>query len=122
MKNIKKFICLNLCLTMLFGMTITSNAATSSGSYPTRKGTILVTPDAYKGLIPTGHAAIVLNKSEVVESLSNGVGVHKNNWKTKKNKIYGVSVKGTTASQDAAAANWCRAQVGKKYNWNYFDN
>jgi hypothetical protein len=33
-----------------------SAALAPYGSYPTRKGVILVTPDAFKGLIPTGHA------------------------------------------------------------------
>lgn len=33
--------------------------AAYSGTYPTYKGTILVTSDKFKGLVPTGHAAIV---------------------------------------------------------------
>lgn len=121
MKNLKKFLCLGLCLTTLFGNVITSDAATSVGNYPTRKGTILVTSDPYKGLIPTGHAAIVWDSSTVIESISKGVVVGKNNWKSNKKKFYGVSVSSTSAAQDATVANYCKAQVGKKYNYNYFN-
>lgn len=121
MRKLKKAICLCLGAGMLLGSPVTSMAATQSGTYPTRKGTILVTPDAYKNLIPTGHAAMVWNSSNVIESLSGGVGVHPNNWKTKKKKIYGLTVKNTTTAQDKRAASWCKSQVGKKYNWNYFD-
>lgn len=54
--------------------TLTINKAYKKGSqYPVRKGVILVTPDKYKGLIPTGHAAIVYKVNKVVESLSKGV-------------------------------------------------
>lgn len=98
-----------------------AQAATQSGKYPTRKGAILVTPDAYKNLIPTGHAAIVVNSSTVVESVSNGVVYGKNNWKATKKKVYGVSVRSTTSKQDAQACDWCIRQRGKKYNINYFN-
>jgi len=30
----------------------------SIGTYPRRKGVILVTKDKFKGIIPTGHAAL----------------------------------------------------------------
>ena len=40
--------------------------ARSMGSYPTYKGTILVTPDKFKGLIPTGHAAIIFRYDTVI--------------------------------------------------------
>lgn len=38
-----------------------------------QEGGILVTKDKYKGLIPTGHAAIIYTKNSVIESLSKGV-------------------------------------------------
>ena len=44
---------------------------------------------------------------------------YKNNWKSTKKKVYGVTVKSTTAAQDAKAAQYCKNQVGKKYNLNY---
>ncbi len=96
-------------------------AARAFGSYPTRKGVILVTPDKYKNLIPTGHAAIVYTSSTVVESLDTGVTTGANNWNSTKSACYGVTVSGTTTAQDAQAADWCYSQRGKPYNWNYID-
>lgn len=93
----------------------------SYGSYPTRKGVILVTPDKYKNLIPTGHAAIIYTSSSVVESLENGVVIGKNNWNTSKSQAYGVSVGSTTSAQDASAADYCYQQRGIRYNYDYFN-
>lgn len=59
----------------------------SSGNYPRRKGVILVTSDCYKGLIPTGHAAIVYSSNKVVESLSKGVTTGQNNWNKKRKHV-----------------------------------
>ena len=92
-----------------------------SGNYPTRKGVILVTSDWYKGLIPTGHAAIIYSKGKVVEALSKGVTTGKNNWNKSKKKCYGVTTPKTTIYQDAYVADWCYSQIGKKYNYNYFN-
>lgn len=99
--------------------TVTPNA--SYGGYSYRKGVILVTSDAFKGLIPTGHAAIGYSSSEVVESLSSGVQRGPNNWYATKNQAYQTSVRTTTAAQDAAAATWADGQRGKAYNWNYLN-
>lgn len=93
----------------------------SKGSYPRRKGVILVTGDAYKGLIPTGHAAIVYDYNFVVESVSKGVVWGSNNWYKTKKTCYAVTVKRTTLSQDAKAADWCKKQIGKPYNKNFFN-
>lgn len=95
--------------------------ASAPSDYPTRKGMILITNDYYKGLIPTGHAAIVYSATQVVESVSNGVVMGKNDWWSSKNSSAAGSVNSTTADQDAAAANWCKAQLGKSYNFNYFN-
>lgn len=54
------------------------------GVYPTRKGVILVTADVWKGVVPLGHAAIVYSATDVVESLSQGVVIGRNNWNTTK--------------------------------------
>ena len=35
--------------------------------------------------------------------------------------MYGLNVNETTTAQDAAAANWCYSQIGKPYNYNFFD-
>jgi uncharacterized protein YycO len=93
----------------------------STGTYPTRSGVILVTEDKLKGIIPTGHAAIIWTSSTVVEALSKGVTTGPNDWHTTRNSCYGVSVIGTTAAQDTAAANWSYKQIGKPYNFNYLD-
>ena len=89
------------------------------GQYPKRKGVILVTSDKYKGIIPTGHAAIVYTSDSVVESLSGGVTIGKNNWNRTRKTCYGVTVRATSAAQDSRAANWCYGQRGKPYNWDY---
>ncbi|MBE6015247.1 MAG: hypothetical protein E7241_07760 [Lachnospiraceae bacterium] len=96
-------------------------ALKSTGSYPKQKGVILITGDAYKGLIPTGHAAIVWTPSLVVESLANGVTTGPNNWDVSKDTCEAVTVRGTTYLQDSEAANWCYRQIGKPYNYDYFN-
>lgn len=96
-------------------------SAQSTGTYPTRKGVILVTADKYKGIIPLGHAAIIYSASYVVESVAEGVVLGRNNWNTTRETCYGVTVSGTTASQDAQAADYCYRQLNKPYNYNYFN-
>lgn len=91
------------------------------GTYPTRAGVILVTSDFFKGLIPTGHAGIVYDSSSTIESVGNGVSVLKNNWHSTKNQAWGVTVNGLSDASDAQAAQWARNQVGKPYNYNYFN-
>ncbi|MFT4295509.1 MAG: YiiX/YebB-like N1pC/P60 family cysteine hydrolase [Micropruina sp.] len=100
-----------------------TSAVTNSsyGSYSYRKGVILATSDAFKGLIPTGHAAIGYSSSQVVESVSSGVVRGANDWFRSKSQAYQTSVRSTTAAQDAAAADWADGQRGKPYNWNYLD-
>ena len=93
----------------------------SYGTYPRRYGVILVTADKYKGLIPTGHAAIVWSYDRVVESLPQGVTTGNNDWYKSKITCFGITAYGTTASQDSAASNWCYSQKGKPYNYNYFN-
>ena len=100
---------------------LTKLSSTSTGTYPTRKGVILVTGDAYKGLLPTGHAAIVYSSNTVVESLSNGVTTGKNNWYQTKETCYGASTYGTSAQNDITVANWCYGKIGTPYNYNYFN-
>ena len=81
----------------------------------------MVTSDKYKGLIPTGHAAIVWAKPTVIESLANGVVTGPNDWYNSKTTCYGVAVNGTTFEQDDYASNWCYGQRGKPYNFNFYD-
>lgn len=100
---------------------VASASVASSGTYPTRYGVILITEDKFKGIIPTGHAAIIWTSTTVVESLSNGVTTGPNDWNTSKSTCYGITVSGTTTAQDNAASNWCYKQIGKPYNYNYLD-
>lgn len=97
------------------------NSKQSMGSYPRRKGVILVTKDKFKGIIPTGHAAIVYSYGTVVESLSGGVTTGANDWYQTRKTCYGATVIGTTVEEDAKAADWCYKQIGKPYNWNYLN-
>lgn len=95
----------------------------SVGTYPTRNGVILVTPDKFKGLIPTGHSGIIWDGAtgRIIESISSGVVIGNNDWNIKKSSCYGVTANGTTTSQDNNAANWCKTQVGLPYNYNYLN-
>lgn len=93
----------------------------ATGSYPSRRGVILVTGDKFSGLIPTGHAAIVWDQDFVVESVSKGVTSGPNNWNKAKTTCYGVTTYNTTAIQDARAADWTVTQIGKPYNYNFLD-
>ena len=74
----------------------TTSSATTTGTYPKRSGVIMVTSDKYKGLIPTGHAAIVYSKDTVVESLSQGVTTGDNKWNKSKKECWGVTTYNTT--------------------------
>jgi uncharacterized protein YycO len=96
-------------------------SAAAWGSYPTRNGVILVTPDYYKDLIPTGHAGIIWDGAtgRIIESLAGGVTIGDNDWNITRNVAYGVSVDGTTIAEDNDASNWCRDQVGIRYNYIY---
>lgn len=93
----------------------------SVGTYPTRNGVILVTPDWYKDLIPTGHAAIIWDTGIVIEAVAAGVVQGPSNWNTSKTGCYGVTVNGTTIDQDNQASNWCRSQQGLPYNKIYLN-
>lgn len=90
-------------------------------SYPQRKGVILVTGDKYKGVVPLDHAAIIYSKDRVVESLENGVVWGSNDWNKKYNITTAVTVNSTTIEQDEAAANWCAGQIGKPYNFSFYN-
>jgi uncharacterized protein YycO len=98
--------------------------AAGVGTYPTRKGTILVTGDPAFGLIPTGHAAIVYagdGPYGLIESLADGVQYGRNDWNTKKITCYGLDVISTSNAQERTAAEWCAQQIGKPYNWDYWN-
>lgn len=96
-------------------------ATAAKGTYPTRKGVILVTADAYKELIPTGHAAIIYSSDRVIEAMSDGVRYWKNNWDEKKTTCYAVSTYDTSKEQDKQAAEYCKGKIKKPYNYNYYN-
>lgn len=93
----------------------------SSGNYPTRSGVILVTSDSNTLGIHYGHAGIVWNPSTTVESMIDGVQRLPNTWNSRYKNVKGISVSGTTLEQDEKASDWCDTQVGKPYNWNFFN-
>lgn len=89
--------------------------------YPQTKGTILVTTDKALASFPTGHAAIVYDQSHVIEAVLTGVVKGPNDWDSSKHEYYGAVVKATTRQEDAQAANYCAAQIGKGYNAAFWD-
>lgn len=93
----------------------------SFGWYPTRNGVILVTPDAYKNLIPTGHAGIIWDGSngKIIEALAAGVVIGNNDWNITKSECFGVTVSGLTVEQDNEASNYCKKRIYSPYNYNY---
>ena len=105
-------------------LSVAQKAATKAGrvgTYPRSKGSILVTKDAYKNLIPTGHAAIVYSKDVVIEALAQGVVKGRNNWNMSKKTCYGAKVVAASTAKQQKAANWAYKQIGKKYNYNFAD-
>ena len=104
-----------------YSKSVMSVSSEPYGSYPTRKGVILVTADKWKGVVPLGHAAIVYSDQKVIEALQDGVVIGRNDWYKSKSTCFGVSVRSTTASQDAQAADYCYEQLNKEYNYNYYN-
>lgn len=94
-----------------------------TGTYPTRRGVILVTSDYYKDLLPTGHAAIIASSDQVIEALSNGVVYGKNNWNVKKNDCWAVTCGATSVNEDRGTVTYIERNgyVGKPYNFNFYD-
>lgn len=91
------------------------------GTYPTRSGVILVTSDSNLLGFHYGHAGIIWSPSTTIESMSDGVQRFPNTWNSRYNNVQAISVDDTTPAQDEDAANWCSDQVGKPYNWNFFN-
>lgn len=85
----------------------------SARAYPTRKGVILVTKDGSFGSL-VGHVGIIYSSGSTVESFPDGgVATYSNTWNTRYKKVYGASVSGTSATQDASAANVAYSYRGK---------
>ncbi|MFB1051875.1 YiiX/YebB-like N1pC/P60 family cysteine hydrolase [Paraliobacillus sp. JSM ZJ581] len=93
----------------------------TTGRYPTRKGTILVT-DGLRFDSLVGHAGMVLSPKKTVESFpKGGVQYRYDKWYRRYKKVWGITTRGTSASKDAAAADWANLQIGKPYNKNFFN-
>ena len=88
---------------------------------PTLRGAILVTTDAYKNLIPTGHAAVLYSKDYVIEALADGVQRGKNNWVKTKKEFFVCEANGISRDGMIRAMGWCDKKRGKPYNYNYYN-
>jgi uncharacterized protein YycO len=90
--------------------------------YPTKKGTILVTPDRMKGIVPLGHAGIIYDKNNVLESNIDGVWLKPNNWHTEKNYTIGLEVINVNQNKLAKEIEKFKNKyLKKKYNFNFFN-
>lgn len=89
--------------------------------YPIKAGTILVTTDAFKKVLPIGHSAVVVNKDYVYEATSKGVVRGKNNWLQTKKKMYAIRVNKLNDKQHKKIVDYSKKQLNKKYNYNFFN-
>ncbi|MFZ3589601.1 YiiX/YebB-like N1pC/P60 family cysteine hydrolase [Bacillus sp. DJP31] len=97
----------------------TSSVTATGGTYPTRKGVILVTPLSSTGTL-VGHAGIIYSSTRTVESFTgDGVQYHNNTWNSRYIKVYAATTSGTSITQDANAANRASSHTGKSYNWDF---
>jgi hypothetical protein len=89
------------------------------GEYPTTKGKILATADWYGNIVPTGHAALVIDATSAYTSLENGVTIEPNDWydANRHQTAFGLDVTKTNAEQEAKATDWCAQHMGKPYNY-----
>lgn len=98
------------------------------GGWSWRDGVICIT-DSYASHpnFNNGHAAIVAAApyyDSVIESdTRTGVAVSEGSWAVKyaNNMVYQYGVTKTTEAQDQQAALWAAKQIGKPYNYNFFD-
>lgn len=91
------------------------------GNYPSAKGSILVTPDKMKNILPLGHTAIVDSKNYVYEATSKGVVRGLNNWNKSKKITFGLKVNNTSDSDIKKVMSYVKKQVNKKYNYNFMN-
>lgn len=83
-------------------------------------GTIIVDEETHNPItLLDGRDGDALRKW--LKNNKHGVTTGPNDWNTSKTSCYGISVKGTTVDEDNEASNWCYRQLGKPYNYNYFN-
>ena len=99
---------------------VSSKSKLTKGHYPTRKGVILVTSTGKVANV-VGHTAIIYSSGYVIEALKNGVVIRRNNWNTTKTNMAAVTVRNSTAKEDAKVSDWCKKQKNKKYNYDYYN-
>jgi uncharacterized protein YycO len=101
-----------------------------SGNFIGQPGDILVTLDGTSAGFEWagGHTGIVSDvPGYVVEAFGNkslsqnGVRHWVNDWKTRYKKVKALWVKGAKAEDYAYVATYNRQQLGKKYNYNFFN-
>ncbi|HEM2750017.1 TPA: hypothetical protein U1344_000331 [Streptococcus suis] len=94
------------------------------GSWSTRAGVIVVSDATSSGVITHGHAGIMgtgNRHSYIIESNpADGVQAKHKTW-PKANQVWQLEVRNTTLAQDRAAAQWAANQIGKPYNFNFYD-
>ncbi|MDR2372524.1 MAG: hypothetical protein LBD77_00160 [Bifidobacteriaceae bacterium] len=116
---------LTLSALVVLGSPVAGAEGATSGTYPTRKGVIMVGTDpswSTFGIgLGFGHAAIVYDADYVVEANFDGVIKGKNNWYSARTKVTGLDVIAATPAQEAAAAEWTYTQIGKPFNYNVFN-
>ncbi|HDR7518063.1 TPA: septation ring formation regulator EzrA [Bacillus mobilis] len=102
-----------------------------AGSALGTKGDVLVSYEINSGSssIGVGHTAIVSkDSSRTIESFAkswsptgkDGVQYYPNTWKGR-SKVYGLWVKGANNTKYLNAASYAQGQIGKGYNWSFFD-
>lgn len=98
----------------------------SYGSWSWRDGVICLTDARYKGIINHGHAGIVAAApyyDAVIEANPDtGVKPHYGSWATRfDGQVWQIGIRSTSVAQDQKAAQWAARQIGKPYNWNFYD-
>ena len=96
------------------------------GSWSWRDGVICITDAKLSGIINHGHAGIVAAAPyyyAVIEANpGTGVKPHYGSWVTKySGQVWQVGVKSTSVAQDQKAAQWAARQIGKPYNWEFYN-
>ncbi len=89
--------------------------------YKNKAGTILVTTDKFKNVLPIGHAAIVKDKKYVYEATSKGVIRGNNNWNKVKKRYFGLRVKSLNNAKHSKSLSYIKKQLSKKYNFNFLN-
>lgn len=96
------------------------------GSWSWRPGLVVVTDAKMSGIINHGHAGITGSHpyyGAIIESNpSTGVYAHLGTWEKDHNgQIWQLGVTTTSVAEDKAVAERAAGQIGKPYNWNFYD-